>query len=435
MPDNHFVLSEREREILRLVATGAANKEIAYRLHISPNTVKVHLRNIFEKIGAASRTEAAMYAVREGIAESEAAATPLTAEMTVAAPTPRAWWRPVWAAAGLIGILAVSVAAALLARRLLATPLASTPLPSVPSPQPTPLPWQTRAPMPTARMGLAAVAYESQVLAIGGETARGLTGTVELYDPRSDQWASRAPKPLPVADVSAAVVGGRVFVPGGRMASGEITDALEIYDPRRDAWSLGTSLPVPLSQYALAAFEGKLYLFGGWNGTAYVPSVYEYDPDSNAWTQRTPLPTACGSAAAAATNGGVLVMGGCDGQRTLEANLEYIPERDASGGAPWLERAPLPEPRCGMGIASSGDLVHLLGGHSDSAGELAPLEYEVLGDDWKALPSPGIAHWQAMGFVAVGTNLIALGGESGSQIVATTLTYQALYTITIPLIR
>ena len=65
-------LSERELEILRLVATGAGNKEIAQKLFISTNTVKVHIRNIFTKIGASSRTEAAMYAVRTGLVTNPA---------------------------------------------------------------------------------------------------------------------------------------------------------------------------------------------------------------------------------------------------------------------------------------------------------------------------------------------------------------------------
>src|SRR3954452_2193258 len=79
MSNDSAQISKRERDILRLVATGATNQQIAYQLNISINTVKVHLRNIFGKIGVTSRTEATVFAVRNGLVQlSEAAVTPTT---------------------------------------------------------------------------------------------------------------------------------------------------------------------------------------------------------------------------------------------------------------------------------------------------------------------------------------------------------------------
>ena len=51
-------LTAREREVLRLIAEGFSNQELAARLHLSPQTVKVHTRNIYSKLGVASRTQA-----------------------------------------------------------------------------------------------------------------------------------------------------------------------------------------------------------------------------------------------------------------------------------------------------------------------------------------------------------------------------------------
>lgn len=66
-PENPEALTERETDVLRLLAQGKANKEIAALLHIGETTVKTHVSNILMKLGVPSRTQAALYAVRIGL--------------------------------------------------------------------------------------------------------------------------------------------------------------------------------------------------------------------------------------------------------------------------------------------------------------------------------------------------------------------------------
>ena len=64
-------LTERERDVLKLVAQGLSNKEIGLILAISPHTVKAHLRHILDKLNLRSRAEAAAWAERNGLTKEE----------------------------------------------------------------------------------------------------------------------------------------------------------------------------------------------------------------------------------------------------------------------------------------------------------------------------------------------------------------------------
>jgi len=70
-PESPEALTERETDVVRLLAQGKANKEIAAALSIGEKTVKTHVSNILMKLGVQSRTQAALYAAQTGLAEFE----------------------------------------------------------------------------------------------------------------------------------------------------------------------------------------------------------------------------------------------------------------------------------------------------------------------------------------------------------------------------
>ena len=444
-------LSEREREVLRLVATGAGNKEIAQKLVISPNTVKVHLRNIFAKVGVASRTEATLYAIRHGIVKLDEAsklvsAETLTADEGLASPAPAALPFPLAAPAlqappprrlywlallGGMALIAIAVSAVAITRQS----------PTVTLPAPTAAvvvsQWQTKASLPTPRSGFASVAYENQIYVIGGEGAHGLLTQTERYDPAQDAWTTLAPLPLAVADVSAVVIGGQIYVPGGRLASGQVTNTLAVYNPRADRWEQRAPLPVTVSAYALVAYEGNLFLFGGWDGKKYLASVFAYDPNRDEWMEKSPLPTARGFAGAAVASGRIYVIGGTAGQQALAVNEAYTPEAEGSGNPPWQTRAALPEGRAQMGITAIADIVQIVGGEgtTTTTTPLLSLEYFSQTDQWRTFDAPGEVNWSGLGLVAVETRLHLLGGKIGAAPSNQHLTYQIVFTISLPVIR
>jgi DNA-binding NarL/FixJ family response regulator len=72
-PESPETLTERESEVLRLLALGKANKEIARELEVGEQTVKSHVGHILAKLGVRSRTQAALHAVRIGLVPADAA--------------------------------------------------------------------------------------------------------------------------------------------------------------------------------------------------------------------------------------------------------------------------------------------------------------------------------------------------------------------------
>ncbi|MCJ7662089.1 MAG: response regulator transcription factor, partial [Anaerolineales bacterium] len=71
LPPTEEPLTEREVEVLKLVAEGLTNQQIAERLVISERTVSTHVSSILSKLHLANRTQVALYALREGLADLE----------------------------------------------------------------------------------------------------------------------------------------------------------------------------------------------------------------------------------------------------------------------------------------------------------------------------------------------------------------------------
>ena len=458
MSDLDEPLSEREIEILQQVATGASNKEIAAALVISPNTVKVHLRNIFTKIGVVSRTEATLYAIKHNFVEQpnltvplavsgESEETPtenppeseaklLTVEVTAEslpkepAPLLKRRWPLIAAFASIAALVGIGLAIFFGQNNQknqtpLLSPQQSTPLPS--SSQ-----WIHDTTLPTPRVGMGTIFYNNIFYLIGGNDGKTVTGENLALDTTTKAWARLAEKPTPCTGIRAVLISERVYVPGCRLADGQPSNVFEVFNPRQNRWSTRKSLPIPLSDYAATSYEGQLYIFGGQTSAGYSDKVFIYNPQTDSWSEGSNLPSPRAMEAAEVYEGKILVVGGYDGSQAFADVLSYTPTRDTPEDTPWDNAPPLPVGRYGMSSASLANMVYLFGGKGSPESTMPSIILQPQSKNWVEIAMPTMAMPYQGSAQTAGNFIHIFGGVLDAAPSDRHVSYQAIFTISIP---
>lgn len=471
--DNHEnPLSEREMDVARLLATGASNGEIASDLTISPHTVKVHLRNIFEKLEVNSRTEASMMLVQRGwltVPGVDAPAETLSTDLGEAAvflpadaaslkpeplldqePIPSLWQR-LYLLAG-IALTIFSFFTPTLFSNALPAPdlLTDRGSPALGKPPITDTSrWMARTPLfePRSRMAVAKVG--DKVYTIGGEKTGGSSvDTVDMYDLSISEWSESVPLPMPLANAAAAALNGRIYVAGGNFfpnpdagSKPEVSNVLWRLNTTEDenlpdgTWTEVGTLPEPLTGSVMVATEDALYLIGGWDGESMRNEIWRVVPPQNPnapfpeWDLVNRMELSRAFFGAVYFDKRIYIVGGHDGQRELARADAFDPVAGT-----WTPLPPLTTPRGGLTLASDNRSIFAFGGGWNepvTTHERFDLNTKI----WSNFPSPITGEWRHMVAFSHENKLYLIGGWSGDYL-DVHLQYENLFQrLLIPLIH
>ncbi len=172
--------------------------------------------------------------------------------------------------------------------------------------------WMERAPLHTARGGLAVTALQGKLVAVGGYDGRRNPAVVEVYDPTLDRWASVAPLPTPRDHLVAVTIGTTLYAIGGRarLDYRNNLSTVEAYHAESDQWVPMAGLPTPRSGIAASAVNGWIYVFGGESDQGTFPYNERYHARLNQWQTMAPMPTARHGLGAAAVDGVIYALSG-----------------------------------------------------------------------------------------------------------------------------
>jgi hypothetical protein len=237
-----------------------------------------------------------------------------------------------------------------------------------------------------------------------------------------------------VTDVEAAVIGGKIYVPGGCTDGSKGSETVEVFDPHSEQWETAPSLPLGVCSYALSAYEGDLYLFGGYADGNLTDQVFSFTASTPAWMQLAPLPKPIAGGGSVAISNGIYVLGAGSDKAGPTSNWFFQPDILADQADTWIERESLPERRVEIGVGGIADVIYIFGGETTQSGP-GGFRYIPAVDVWNALVTPFNESWSDMGTVVVETKMYAFGGDENGKILNRSMSYTLAYTLLIPIVR
>lgn len=311
-------LSERELQILLLVAQGLSNRQIAGQLDISDNTVKVHVRNIFVKINVASRTEASLYAVRHGLLRVEnqpLAPTPIVEPpppLMVPADTMRPARRWHWWMLAVIGV--VVIAGGGLVWWTTQTPVA----PVIRQQSSAPTRWARLPALPNPQPAQQLVVYAGQLYAFtGNHGAKWLQ-----FDGVTRTWIVLTDLPFVVP------AGAKVWADGAGLWVVGSDDGRGVWRWDGQKWQVQPAIPATLEVAAVVRVDGVLLVLGQISATVGL-SAWTLSPQAQSWQPRVDFTHAVADVQLVVLEGVVYLFGdGAHVWRLDAAAQRWVADRD-----------------------------------------------------------------------------------------------------------
>ncbi len=270
--------------------------------------------------------------------------------------------------------------------------------------------WIKKASMPTVREGLACVALNDKIYAIGGDNGSSYLSLVEEYDPKTDLWTTKTNMPQPRVYPTATVVNGKIYVVGGHDGNTYNLPVIE-YDPLTNNWSSKANMKTPRYRFAAAEVNGKIYAIGGRTGPgSQLSTVEEYDPVTDSWSSKANLPIAKKDLAAASLNGKLYAIGGYTGTWVSSVH-EYNPATNS-----WTSKADMPTARSALAAATMNGEIYAIGGHYSNLPKYPTVEkYDVNTNSWSSVSKMSTPR-HYLGATVVDGKLFAIGGSNGTPL-------------------